>query len=295
MTNQDLEPDDDDAYWRDMTFLAADDQMAGHDWYPALRNISAGMIYGAVLRAEEPEPAEYVTLPINDYGRSDDDRNLDLAVSKWNTHWEAAQFRRRIYDEDELPSPIAELADQGDINIMFAPRTRSRYFEHAPLFHLLPAATLERYGMPMLRAGQWPFLMGTIRIDQYLPEDFETRLSRAWASAVWRHLFPTSPLSGFSASDPIRLLAHNLDFWIPAVNYVIQRELGTFSEVDKASSRTRSTSHRRNALRGRGAGQPSQGWIRLGGRGRRRRCGGADCGGRGSPRPATRHPGCGPL
>lgn len=234
MSDEDgLEQDDDDIYWRDMAFLAPDDQMAGSDWYPALRNISTGMMFAAVLRTAEPEPAEYVTLPINDYGRGDEDRMLDLAVSRWNMQWEAAQFRRRMFDEEELPTPIAELADQGDINIIFVPRTRTRYFEHAPLFHLLPAATLTRYGMPMLRAGQWPFLMDTTRIDRYLPEDFESRLARAWAATVWRQLFPTSPLSGFSASDPIRLLAHNLDFWIPAVNDVVQRELRTFSEVDK--------------------------------------------------------------
>jgi hypothetical protein len=229
----DLEPDDDDADWRDMTILAPDNEMADPDFHPALRNISTGMIFTAVLRTAEPEPAEYVTLPINDYGRGDADRALDLVVTRWNMQWEAAQFRRRIFEEEDLPSPIAELADQGDINIIFVPRTRTRYFEHAPLFHLLSAATLERYGMPMLRAGQWPFLMDSTRIDRYLPEDFERRLAQAWAATVWRHLFPTSPLSGFSASDPIRLLAHNLDFWIPAVTDVIQRELGTFSEVDK--------------------------------------------------------------
>ncbi|MEY9864262.1 hypothetical protein ABH935_009917 [Catenulispora sp. GAS73] len=73
--------------------------------------------------------------------------------------------------------------------------------------------------------------MDSTRVDRYLPEDFERRLARAWAATVWRHLFPTSSLSGFSASDPIRLLVHNLDFWM--VTDVIQRELGTFSEVDK--------------------------------------------------------------
>jgi hypothetical protein len=229
----DSEPDDGDAYRRDQTFLPADDEMADPGMHPALRNISAGMVYAAVLRAEHPDPAEYVTIPSVDYGRGEQHRELDLAVAMWNMQWEAAQFRRWVFDEDELPAPIAKLADQGDINLMFVPRTRSRYFEHTPLFHLLPAATLKRHGLPMLRPGRWPFQMDTQQPDRHLPVDFESRLSRAWASTVWRHLFPTSPLSGFTASDPIRLLAHNLDFWIPAVTDVIQRELGTFSEVDK--------------------------------------------------------------
>ncbi|WP_370384911.1 hypothetical protein [Catenulispora sp. GAS73] len=121
----DRETDDDDAYRRDMAFLALDDHMADPGWHPALRNISTGMMFAAVLRTAEPEPAEYVTLPINDYGRGDEDRMLDLAVAKWNMKREAAQFRRLIFDEEELPSPIAELADQGDINITVVPRTHS--------------------------------------------------------------------------------------------------------------------------------------------------------------------------
>jgi hypothetical protein len=54
----------------------------------------------------------------------------------WNMLWEAGQFRRRFFSEDELPAPIAKLADLGDINFAFVPRSRSRYFEYAPLYHL---------------------------------------------------------------------------------------------------------------------------------------------------------------
>jgi hypothetical protein len=31
-------------------------------------------------------------------------------------------------------------------------------FEYAPLFHLLPHRTLERFGLPLYRGGQWPFI-----------------------------------------------------------------------------------------------------------------------------------------
>ncbi len=44
---------------------------------------------------------------------------------------------------------------------------------------------------------------------------------------------PGSPLRAFSDSDPIRLLAHNLDFWIPPVTAVMQDILRDLPEVDK--------------------------------------------------------------
>ncbi len=42
----------------------------------------------------------------------------------------------------------------------------------------------------------------------------------AWI--VWPHLVSGSRLSAFSPDDPIRLLAHNPDLWLPAVTAVIQ-------------------------------------------------------------------------
>jgi hypothetical protein len=75
-------------------------------------------------------------------------------------------------------------------------------------------------------------MMEWLSVDRYLPVDFEARLSKAWASTVWRHLVPGSSISGFTTSDPIRLLAHNLDFWIPPVTEVIQEELRSWPEVD---------------------------------------------------------------
>jgi hypothetical protein len=54
-------------------------------------------------------------------------------------------------------------------------------------------------------------------IDNFLPPDSEARLARAWAWTVWPHLMSGSKMKAFSADDPIRLLAHNLDFWVPAV------------------------------------------------------------------------------
>ena len=51
---------------------------------------------------------------------------------------------------------MAKIADLGDVNITFVPRTRARYFESALLLHLLPKCVLDLLGLPLLRGGQWP-------------------------------------------------------------------------------------------------------------------------------------------
>jgi hypothetical protein len=219
---------DDDRY---EVLLHPDDEMASPEWYPRLRNMSAAFMFRAVIRPETPVRPEYVTIPM----RADDrDATLtkQLAVSKWNMLWEAAQYRRRFFTDDECPPEMLKIIDQGDINVVFVPRTRTRYFEYAPLFHLLPRRTLERFGLPLYRGGQWPFLSDVWSPDLYLPADFERRLSQAWAATVWRHLVPGSPLIGFTNDDPIRLLAHDLDFWIPPVTEVMEAEMSTWPEVD---------------------------------------------------------------
>lgn len=205
----------------------------GPDFYPRMFNMSAAGMYRATLRSLEPSRPEYVTIPMRRRAIEDGDAlRLELTVSQWNSVWEAAQFRRRMFDWDGLSPQVYRVADQGDHNVIFVPRTRSRYYEYAPLFHLLPASTLQLFEMPQLAAGQWPFSMRMSDVDEHLPSDWAMRLSRAWAAAVWRHLLPGSAMRGFSGNDPIRLLAHNLDYWIPAVTETIEDILGYFPLAD---------------------------------------------------------------
>jgi hypothetical protein len=219
-------PDDDLDYERDHPFFA-DPAHVTSDTYPSLRNISVGFVFNRVARALEPAPAEYVTLPPE---RDISDRYA-VTVAKWNLLWESAQFRRRYFDEDELPAEVAQIAERGDVNVTFVPRTATRYYEYAPLYHLLSRSQAERHGLPLVGTGIWPYTVGIEQPDRYLPADFGARLGRAWASLVWRHLSPGSPLSAFSRSEPVRLLAHNLDFWIPPVTAAMEEILRTFPVI----------------------------------------------------------------
>jgi DNA-directed RNA polymerase specialized sigma24 family protein len=219
------DPDDE----RDHPFFA-DPAEVTPDNYPSVRNISVGFMFSQVVRALEPTPPEYVTLPLA-CGLSNAAHLV--AVAQWNLLWESAQFRRRYFDDDELPPEVAQIADQGDVNVTFVPRTATRYYEYTPLYHLLSRSQAERHGLPLIRTGIWPYTANMDQPDKYLPVDFGTRLSRAWASAVWRHLSPGSPVSAFSQSEPIRLLAHNLDFWIPPVTAAMEEILRGFPVVDK--------------------------------------------------------------
>jgi hypothetical protein len=219
--DEDLEDERDHPFFADPTEATAEN-------YPRLRNISVGFMFSRIARALEPAPPEYVTLP--PWGGISDAERL-VAIAKWNLLWESAQFRRRYFDDDELPPEVAQIADQGDVNVTFIPRTATRYYEYAPLYHLVSRSQADRNGLPLVRAGIWPYTAGIDQPDSYLPADFSARLGRAWASTVWRHLSPGSTLRAFSPSEPIRLLAHNLDFWIPPVTAVMEEILRDFPVV----------------------------------------------------------------
>lgn len=66
-------------------------------------------------------------------------------------------------------------------------------------------------------------------------------------------------MKAFAADDPIRLLAHNLDFWLPAVTATIQDRLRDFPEVDKGKTPGPVTLEDGSVLAGAMAGNPRMG------------------------------------
>lgn len=229
MTTTDPEPEptvaEIEMWEREDLFIPAAE--ATDDAYPRLHNISAGFFCKAIVRPDHPTVPEYIALRMD---RSSVE--LQLAVGQWNMLWESGQFRRRFFED--LPDEMGKFAEVGDVNLIVVPRTRTRYYEYAPMLHLLSRRTLEHFGLPLLRAGQWPFLANRLDVDKYLPADFEDRLARAWAWEVWPHLNSGSGLRAFTRDDPIRLLAHNLDFWLPPVTSTVQDILHRYDHVHMA-------------------------------------------------------------
>lgn len=212
--------------WRDEMLIPRGD--ISPELYPRLSSMSAAFLYDGIVRPVVAAPPEYVALRLDLR-----DAKSTVEVSQWNILWEAAQFRRRYFDEDDLSAPLRKIAELGDVNVSIVPRTASRYYEYAPLMHLLPVKTLDAFGLPLLRAGQWPFLVERVSPDSYLPARFSEVLGRAWATQVWPHLVSGSSIRAFSRDDPIRMLSHNLDFWLPPVTKVMQARLAEFGRVDK--------------------------------------------------------------
>jgi hypothetical protein len=113
-------------------------------------------------------------------------------------------------------------------------RTQKKRFDaYLPLYSLLPLQTLERFGLPPVRKLVWPTLtpMDTWRIEPFLPFDFLDRLSRAFATHIWPFINAGSSIRAFGKDEPLCMLAHNLDFWLPNAVRVAERRLASFDRV----------------------------------------------------------------
>lgn len=113
--------------------LDPDHELANPDSYPRMWNLSAGMaFFEAVIRPDIPERPEFV--PIFMPGIASADRDTYgariFSIARWNSLWEAAQYRRRFFSDDtdpdasdweRLPADLARIAELGDNNIVFIP------------------------------------------------------------------------------------------------------------------------------------------------------------------------------
>jgi DNA-binding CsgD family transcriptional regulator len=59
-------------------------------------------------------------------------------------------------------------------------------------------------------------------VADVLPVNFDERFSACFAEHIWPLLCPGSSRKAFSATEPLRLLAHNLDFWLPYLDLAAQ-------------------------------------------------------------------------
>jgi hypothetical protein len=202
------------------------------DRFPELSTLSAAFLYQFMPVAQAPTAPEIVFVPAGKAKRVE----LIGVLAAWNSLWEAAQYRKEAFNygryAEGLPAVISWMDTLPEANVYLVAETKSRYEAYSPLYHLLPKRLLDRHKLPALKRPLWPNNTGRPWHEMILPSDFSQRLSRAFAEHVWPYLDSGSGLRAFSSSDPLILLSHNLDFWLPHAITVIENRMREFERVD---------------------------------------------------------------
>jgi len=208
------------------------DELAGGDdldpeIYPRLYNISSAFIYQYMCRPLNEKAPEFVYVPFRSHKATSEE---DVAIHEWNMSWEAGQLRNEIF-EDRLPAKLEWLKKFDGANLYLLPDTKPKYEAYVPLYHLLPRRTLEQFSLPLFKKGIWPIGLNYWRLS-LLRTGFESQLSEAFAHHVWPLLIRGSKLRAFSKDDPIVVLSHNLDYWLPYAYRVAGDRLRSLPRVD---------------------------------------------------------------
>lgn len=199
--------------------------------YPGLYNISSAFMFQFQAIPILTKTPEYVYIPEKLYSARKW-TEIDVFVSKWNISWESAQARHILFNND-IPTSLEWLKKFQDQNIYLIPRLKvHQYYAYLPIYHMLPARILQYYGLPILKKGNWPHSLRNSIIEENLPNNFDNRVSKAFATYIWPLLNSQSKINSYSDNDPIKLIAHNLDYWLPYVNMVIEKRLKEFGRVE---------------------------------------------------------------
>jgi hypothetical protein len=144
--------------------------------FPDLGTISAAFMYQWLpSRVGYTRPPEYVCIRTP----RPSPRVLG-AISFWNMAWEAGPERNELL-ASRLPPKLRSVRRHPDVDFRFVlTHGRLQYPLYSPLYHLLPADTLRRFGLPLLRRAVWPAL-DRGGAELVLPSDFEERLGQAVA------------------------------------------------------------------------------------------------------------------
>jgi hypothetical protein len=214
--------------------LAQPDELT-RDVFPRLGNISAAFFFQFLPIPVNPLSApEYVYIPTTPR-----DIGEEVFIGEWNMAWESGPLRKQMFHEfRRIPRKLKWTTKFKETDLRFVPlENNCRYPGYAPLYHLLPLKTLRKFGLPALKKGHWPTLGGWRGYHEIMPPDFEDRLSDAFSYHVWPVLCPGSPPSAFSPSEPVRVLSHGLDFWLPYVDIVAQRRMKELGRVKLENSK----------------------------------------------------------
>jgi hypothetical protein len=202
-------------------------------WFPGLCALSSAFIWDFAFRSTEQRTPEFVRVPFRKRSTAPDISPEDMTVYSWNMTWEIGHLRQKLFKLN-LPTGLAWVSKFPDSNLYLLPDTNP-YEAYLPLYHLLPARSVKTFSLPVFGKGLWP--MGLGYPDGWftdLHNDFREQLSQAFARHLWPLLNSRSPASAFSQDDPIIVLSHNLDFWLPYAYRIIEDRLRAFPRCDSA-------------------------------------------------------------
>lgn len=205
------------------------------DWHPHFQSLSAAWFYRFVpVLNSPPAPPELIYIEAPDRPGVSEAVALKTlnTISQWNVSWEAGGYACQIQDKKRIPRHLRWLLKTEGRNIRLLPRRdHDRYAAYAPLFHLLPVRVLQRHGLPILRRGLWPHIMSHVESEGVLPKQFDERLSNAFSAHVWPLLCSGSNQKAFASTEPLVMLSHNLDFWLPYADVVAQSRARALGRV----------------------------------------------------------------
>jgi hypothetical protein len=202
-------------------------------WFPGLCSLSSAFIWDFAFRPSERRTPEFVRVPFRKRSTPQDISPEDMLIYSWNMTWEIGHLRQQLFKLN-FPPGLAWLSKFPASNLYLLPDTNA-YEVNFPLYHLLPARFVQSFSLPVFGKGLWP--IGLSYSDSWfsnLRSDFAERLSQAFAHYLWPLLNSRSPASAFSQDDPIIVLSHNLDFWLPYAYRLIEDRLRAFPRYDSA-------------------------------------------------------------
>jgi len=204
--------------------------------FPQLSTLSSAFFYDFVPVAKEPEVPEVVFVPTSENTRLE----AIGTMASWNFLWEAAQYRKEAFENnrraDETPELARWINALPNTNAYLTPETPSKYDAYAPLFHLLPKKVVDRFGLPSVKRPLWPGHAAWWN-EKLMPFNFEHRLSEAFAAHIWNHIDSGSSMQAFSPTEPLKLLSHSLDFWLPYVLMVLEDLMRDFERCEPENDR----------------------------------------------------------
>jgi hypothetical protein len=187
------------------------------------------------------KPPEYARVPVEFFRPQDFLSAAQVQAvfcCEWNIAWEAGPVREQLF-ERKLPEGLRWIHKFPERNFNLVP-AESGYSEYAALYNLIPARFLRRHKLPAFNCGLWPALGAPAPgfgagAQRALGTNWRQRFGAALAEYLWPLLCerPRSPIAAFSKNDSIRLLAHNIDFWLSHLDVVLQEAMrGGFPRID---------------------------------------------------------------